>query len=146
MSLRKATVHFYDTSKLDIRNKIISIFLGSKMCHCAIEIEGVGLLTYTDKTRGIKCIPLELYHSMVCIPLCSVEVGLVDSRLIPPLDIPYNISGTKYFLWHIIGRFLGFPMPNSCATYVSSMLIDNNIITSQVFYPDVLHKELTKCR
>jgi hypothetical protein len=137
-----AKIHFYRVGHLDIRNRLITLFTLSPICHCTLEIDDTYLISHVDKERGVRMLRPSSYHAIVCKPYATYDVGHIDIATVPPLEDAYNISGFKFFMWHTLGRILGFPMPNSCATYISTILMKNNKLNNRIFYPHILYKEI----
>jgi|6_EtaG_2_1085325.scaffolds.fasta_scaffold87932_2 hypothetical protein len=138
------TINFYDTRSLDWRNRLIGYFSKTNITHCGLEVSNGTLATeyaVIEKHRGISAIKPHIYHRLIRSPLESFKLGAIDSTL-PTVPDDFKISWIHYVFYHFIGKFINAPMPDSCATFVSSFLMDIGILNKKIFYPEDLYKEL----
>ena len=142
------TINFYDTRSLDWRNRLIGFCSKTKITHCGIEINNGLLATeyaVLEKRKGISAIKPDIYHNLIRAPLKSFKLGIIDN-ILPIIPDDFKIRGRSYVFYHFLGRFINTPMPDSCATFVSSFLVRAGILNRIIFYPEDLYKELKKCK
>lgn len=137
-------INFYDTRSLDFRNRLIGFFSKTNITHCGLEVINGTLSTeyaVIEKHRGISAIKPHIYHNLIKAPLKSFKLGIIEDVL-PVIPDDFKIGAIDYIFYHFLGRFLKSPMPDSCATFVSSFLVDVGILNEIIFYPEDLYKEL----
>ena len=137
-------INFYDTRSLDWRNQLIGIFSNTHITHCGLEVINGTLSTeyaVIEKHRGISAIKPHVYHGLIKEPLASFKLGVIEDVL-PVIPDDFKIRGRYYLFYHLLGRFIKASMPDSCATFVSSFLVDAGILNKKIFYPKDLYKEL----
>jgi len=138
------TVHFYDTRSLDWRNQGIGYFSRTNITHCGLEVNnGTLAVEYAviEKRNGVSAIKPHIYHGLIAAPLESFKLGVIDD-ILPIIPVDFEIRWTNYLFYHLLGRFINTPMPDSCATFISSFLVDIGILNKKIFYPEDLYKEL----